>query len=248
MQTDAANLAAAAVPWAAGLVLLAAGAVLACFGSRWRSFTESLVVALAAGTVAALLAPPEVLRAKTMPLIGGACLAGSLAAVFLRRIVLALLVLLTVGASATLMAAGLLLWPTVPHVVSVLSSPEAPLVVHLPNVIDLSAPLPLIVLVAGAMLGLLLAAASPGWARRVAMGLLGALALLTGGAVLSGGVVAAHWPPEWPMTYGQAGALAWLELALISMILQRRIDRPAAEADPETDDAETRRDATGPDR
>jgi hypothetical protein len=211
-----------AVPWGAGLVLIAAGAVLMLFGSRWRDFTEALCASLVGGAVALLLMPP---LGWVNPLWGtvGACLAVGVLTVFFRRIALLLLAAIVVGLSLSMAAHLVAGRPTMTLLVRSLSSDQVGTVVYVPDYAG--SQLMLLLLVGGMLLGIILTIASTVWARRVTMALCGSLAFLGGVARVTAEFFAAQLPPGYPMKYAQVGAVVWLELAAISVLMQRMADR-----------------------
>jgi hypothetical protein len=212
------------LPWSAGLVLTAAGAMLILFGSAWRDFTEVLVASFLAGVSALLWMPP--LAVSPVWASVGACLAAGVLTILFRRVALVVLCAVTVGLALSIavnLAAG---WPAELYQVRSLSDEHVARAVRLPAYV--TSQLLLGLLAGGMLLGAILAVATLGWARRVVMALVGSAGFLAGVSLVTERFFAPHLPPGYPMSYAQAAVVIWLELALLSVIMQRRAERAGA--------------------
>jgi len=230
------------VPWSAGLVLVAAGTVLMLFGSRWRDFTEALSTSFLGG-VAALLAMPALGVNPVWP-AAAVCLLTGLGTILFRRIALVVLAAVVLGLALSVTANLLMGWPTIPLLVRSLSSEHVGTIVRVPDYVR--SQLLFGLLTGGMLLGVILAIAVPTSARRVVMALEGSLAFLGGIALITGEFFSAQLPRGYPMKYSQVAAVVWLELAVVSILMQRLADRRAAPEATAGRDAETEHDAGGP--
>ena len=205
------------VPWSAGLVLVAAGTVLMLFGSRWRNFTEVLCTSFLGG-VAALLVMPAMGVNPVWPAVA-ACLTAGVLTILFRRIALVVLAAVVTGVALSITANLLMGWPTIPLLVRSLSSGQVGTIVRVPDY--LTSQLLLSLLLGGMLLGVILAIAAADWARWIAMALQGALAFLGGIAMVTVRFFSAQLPAGYPMKYSQVAAVVWLELAVVSILMQR---------------------------
>lgn len=211
------------VPWAAALVLIAAGMTLLVFGSRWRDFTEVFSASMFGGGAALLLVRPLAIN-PIWPIVG-ACLLSGLLMLLFRRVAAVILSGLIVGLSLSVIVHLLAGWTSVRYHVWSLSSDQVMTVVYGPDYLG-SPPL-LSLLVGGILLGVILALAAPDWSRRIVMGLQGGPALLVGAALISSEFFSAHLPPDYPMQYLQAATIAWLGLAALAVVVQNLVDKRA---------------------
>jgi hypothetical protein len=209
------------IPWSAGLVLVAAGVVWMVFGGLWRDFTEVLSTSLLGGLVALLFLPA--LEINPAWVVVGICLILGMATVLFRRVALVVLTAAVFGASLCLMANMLAGWPTVPFQVFSLSRPEVCVQVRLPDV--LGSQLLMSLLFGGMLLGVIVAFLSIDWARRIVMAVEGALAFLAGAVLLSIEFFSAQPVAGYPMKYAQVVVVVWIELAVISVLMQRLAER-----------------------
>jgi hypothetical protein len=209
-------------PWSAGLVLLAAGAMLMVFGSRWRDFTEALSMSLTGGVAALLLTPHTAVN--PLWIVVGVCLLLGVLTVLFRRVSLVVLTAVGLGVSLSLMANMLNGWPTAAFLVRSLSRDQVGVVVHIPDYVGTQWLLAL--LIGGMLAGVIVAIVSQRWARRVTMALGGSLAFLVGVVLVVRQFFSAHLEPGYPMKYSQVAAMVWVEVAVISLLMQRMADRP----------------------
>lgn len=209
------------IPWSVGLVLVAAGVVWMVFGGLWRDFTEVLSTSLLGGLAALLFLPAMEINPAWV--VVGLCLVLGMATVLFRRVALVVLTAAVFGASLCLMVNLLAGWPTVPFQVFSLSRPEVCVVVQLPDV--LGSPVLMSLLFGGLLLGVIVAFLSTDWARRIVMALQGSLAFLAGAVLLSIEFFSAQPGAGYPMRYAQVVVVVWIELAVISVLMQRLAER-----------------------
>ena len=221
--TDLQVLNALDVPWSAGLVLIAAGTVLMLFGSLWRHFTEALSTSFLGGVGALLLMPA--MSVNPVWAAVGVCLAVGALTILFRRIALVVLTAVVLGLALSISLNLFVGWPTIPLLVRSLSSDHVGTVVNAPDYVTNQ--LLLSLLVGGMLLGVILAFISAEWARRTVMALEGALAFLGGIALVTAEFFASQLPRGYPMKYSQVAAVVWIELAVISVLMQRLVDKPS---------------------
>jgi hypothetical protein len=211
------------VPWSAGLVLLAAGLVLLTCGAKWRDFTEPLSTALLGG-LGALLFGPNLGVSPLWPALVACFLCGLLTMLF-RRVAAAVLAGVVLGLCLSIAVNLLAQGPAADYLAPGLSNDQVQTAVLGPNYF--ASEWSLAVLVGGALLGVILSVASPHWTRRAVLGLEGGLALLAGVVLLTSEFLTSYLPPGYPMKYSGVAVLAWLELAILGVLVQRNADKRA---------------------
>jgi len=171
----------------------------------------------------------------------GVCLLVGLGTILFRRVALVVLTAVVLGLVLSVTANLLMGWPTIPLLVRSLSSEHVGTIVHVPDYVR--SQLLLGLLSGGMLLGVILAIAVPNSARRVVMALEGSLAFLGGITLLTEEFFSAQLPVGYPMKYSQVAPVVWLELAVVSILMQRLADRRAAPEDTSGGDAETEDDS-----